>query len=130
MAPSSRCTRPASSPKMGAMPLRALAFAAVVAIVAWAAPAAAQPFPPVTDTDYGIDLYQGGALGSIRIVAMGGAAVAVAEGSSGTIANAAAPAVRRATSTGSWDWDWHIDYLSSVRASDWDNNGVGGGDGS
>ena len=104
--------------------------AAIIASVASAAPAAAQPFPPVTDTDYGIDLYQGGALGSIRIVAMGGAAVAVAEGSAGTIANAAAPAVRRATSTRSWDWDWHLDYLSSVRASDWDNNGVGGGSGS
>jgi hypothetical protein len=96
----------------------------VLALVA-ALPArrAAADFPSVTTPDYAIDLYTGAALGSSRIVGMGGAAVATAEGSAGTLSNPAAPAVRAATSTASWDWDFHLDYLSSVRASDWDNNG-------
>ena len=102
----------------------------ILLVMATAGPAAAQPFPTVTDRDYAIDLYTGVALGNGRIVAMGGAAVAYAEGSAGTIVNAAAPAVRPATSTDSWDWDFHFDYLSSVKASDWDNNGIEGGEGS
>ena len=100
----------------------------IAVLVGLEAPAAAQ-FPPITDRDYGIDLYQGGALGNLRIVGMGGAAVAIAEGSAGTLSNPAAPAVRPATSTDSWDWDWHLDYLSSVRSADWDNNGEAGGEG-
>lgn len=86
-------------------------------------------FPSVTSPDYAIDLYTGGAIGNSRIVGMGGASVATAEGSAGALTNAAAPAVRPATSTTSWDWDFHIDYLSSVRSSDWDNNGESGGSG-
>ena len=101
----------------------------ILAVVARAGTAAAQPFPMVTDSDYAIDLYTGNALGNGRIVGMGGAAVANAEGSAGTIVNASAPAVRPATSTSKWDWDFHFDYLSSVFARDWDNNGIEGGDG-
>jgi hypothetical protein len=102
---------------------------AVLAVAALRAPAAAD-YPTITDSDYAIDLYTGGAIGNSRIVGMGGAAVATAEGSAGALTNPAAPAVRAATSTDSWDWDWHIDYLSSVKASDWDNNGDAGGSGS
>jgi hypothetical protein len=102
---------------------------AVWLVAALPRPAVAD-YPTITDSDYAIDLYTGGALGSSRIVGMGGAAVATAEGSAGALSNPAAPAVRPATSTTSWDWDFHVDYLSSVKANDWDNNGEAGGSGS
>jgi hypothetical protein len=109
----------------------AAASISIVAMTAAPAPASAQPtYPPISDTDYAIDLYHGGALGSIRIVGMGGAAVAIAEGSAGTLVNPAAVAVRTSTSTEKWDWDFHVDWLNTVKAADWDNNGIDGGDGS
>lgn len=80
--------------------------------------------PDITSRDYAIDLYLGPALGSGRIVSMGGAAVALAEGSAGMLANPAAPGVRPATSKGNWDWDWHVDWLSPQLGSDFDRNGI------
>ncbi|MEM9491967.1 MAG: hypothetical protein AAGC55_22670, partial [Myxococcota bacterium] len=60
--------------------------AALSALVILAAltPARAQgQLEPITDRDYAIDLYQGWVFGSGRIVGMGGAQVALAQGSSG-----------------------------------------------
>lgn len=82
----------------------------------------AQP-APITDRDYALDLYTGAAVGSVRIVGMGGTTIAVSEGTSGALLNPAAAAVRRTTSQGSWDWDFHIDYLSSVQSCDFENDG-------
>ncbi|HTJ45522.1 MAG TPA: hypothetical protein VL463_25635 [Kofleriaceae bacterium] len=98
-------------------------------VAVFAAPARADLPPLDPSGSYAIDLYGGAALGSARIVGMGGAAVASAEGSAGTVANPAAAAVRPATSTTSFDWDWHLDGQSAVYASDLDNNGrdAGGG---
>jgi hypothetical protein len=87
----------------------------------------AQSYPPVTDRDYAIDLFNGGAIGSVRIVSMGGTAVAVAEGSAGTLANPASAVVRRTTSLGNYAWDFHLDGLRAVYASDFDNNGITSG---
>lgn len=78
---------------------------------------------PITDRDYVLDLYQGPVLGAGRMVSMGGAAVALAEGSASMLVNPAAPAVRPATSTGDWDWDWHADWLDPSLAQDYDNDG-------
>lgn len=83
-----------------------------------------EALPDITSRDYAIDLYLGPALGSGRIVSMGGAAVALAEGSAGMLANPAAPGVRPATSKGNWDWDWHVDWLSPQLGSDFDRNGI------
>jgi hypothetical protein len=55
---------------------------------------------------------------------MGGAAVALAEGSAGTLANVAAPAVRRTTKTDTFGWDFHLDAQSAAFADDFDNNGL------
>jgi hypothetical protein len=85
--------------------------------------ARAQPYPPVEDRDFALDLYTGAALGSVRIVGMGGTSVAVSEGTAGTLMNPAAAAVRLTTSKGSWDYDFHIDALRAVYASDFDNDG-------
>jgi len=100
-----------------------------LAISAAAAPARADDvdvtaLPQITDSNYAIDLYQGSVLGSGRIVGMGGASVATAEGSAGSTANPASPAVRPATSNDKWDWDWHLDWLSPELGSDFDNNGI------
>lgn len=85
--------------------------------------AAADPLPPVTSRDYAIDLYDGVALGNSATVAMGGASAANAFGTSGTLVNPSAPAVRRTTDTDAWSWDYHLDYLNAGLSSDYDNNG-------
>ena len=94
----------------------------VVLVVSTSAPAAANP--AITDRNYGIDLYEGVALGNSATIAMGGASAANAFGTSGTLVNPSAPAVRRTTDTGEWSWDYHIDYLNASLSKDYDNNGV------
>ena len=46
------------------------------------------------------------------LAAMGGAAAANAIGSSGTLINPSAAAVRATTDRDSWSWDYHLDYLN------------------
>jgi hypothetical protein len=103
-----------------------IAVVAIAAVAASADRADAQDYPDITDREYGLDLYTGNAIGSVRIVGMGGTSIAVGEGSSGAITNPAATAVRRTTSQGNWDWDWHLDGMSEVYPSDFDNNGQTG----
>lgn len=103
-----------------------LAVALAIAACAWPGSgrrAQAQAGAPITDRDFVLDYYQGPVLGSVRIVGMGGAAVALAEGSASMAVNPASPAVRPATSTRDWDWDWHLDWLSPSLARDYDNDG-------
>ncbi len=109
----------------------AAAAAVAAAVVTTAAPDAARGEEPVpiTDRAWALDLHRGAALGSVRIVGMGGVQVALAEGSAGTLGNPAAPAVRKATSTTRWDWDFHLDALDAVIVSDLDNNGRDDDDG-
>lgn len=83
----------------------------------------AQALPAITDRNFSLDAYDGVAIGSVRIIGMGGAAIATAEGSSGTLLNVAAPAVRSATARGSWDWDFHLDAVTTTSASDPQNSG-------
>lgn len=100
--------------------------AALAALALWAGPgtALAQDFPAVTSRDFTIDLHQGAVIGSGRIIGMGGAAQALAQGSAGALFNPAAPAARSDTSTRTWDWDFHIDFLNTSLGSDFDNNGI------
>src|SRR4051812_14046796 len=81
----------------------------VLGLLLVARPAAAQSYPEGSS----FDLYNGAAIGNVRIIGMGGTAVALAQGSAGTLANPASAAVRLTTSKGSWDWDYHLDWLSS-----------------
>lgn len=92
-------------------------------VVLLAGTAAADPLRPVTSRDYAIDLYDGVALGNSATVAMGGASAANAFGTSGTLVNPSAPAVRRTTDTDTWSWDYHFDYLNAGLSDDYDNNG-------
>jgi hypothetical protein len=80
--------------------------------------------PPVTNRNYAIELYDNAAIGNDATIAMGGAAVANASGSSGTLINPSAPAVRATTDLGSWSWDYHLDYLNSSFSTDTTNSGV------
>jgi hypothetical protein len=93
-------------------------------LLAAATTAVAQPYPPVTDRDFALDLYQGAVLGSVRIVGMGGAHIAASEGVAGIAGNPASAGVRATTSTGNWDWDWNIDGFKPVLGDDYDNNGM------
>ncbi|MBA3542412.1 MAG: hypothetical protein H0T79_22540 [Deltaproteobacteria bacterium] len=102
--------------------VRAGSFVGFVLTVALIAPARAAP--PVTDRNYAIELYDGVALGNSATIATGGAAAANAIGSSGTLTNPSAPAVRPTTDTDDWSWDYHLDALTSTLSSDYDNNGV------
>lgn len=86
--------------------------------------ARAQEFPKPTDRRHTIDLVSGSALGSVRIVGMGGTAIAIAEGSSGMLANPASAGVRPTTSNDTWDWDWHLDSTTADFGSDYGNNGI------
>jgi hypothetical protein len=104
--------------------VRRVALGTLAALTVASHGAAAEDPVPITDRDWALDLYRGAALGSVRIVGMGGVQVALAEGSAGTLGNPAAPAVRKATSTAWWDWDFHVDALEAVYASDFDNNGL------
>ncbi len=108
-------------------PLSRSAAIAAIALGA-AAAAAAGDEGPITSRDWSLDLYDGAVVGSARIVGMGGVQIAVAEGSAGALSNPAAAAARPATSTDVWDWDFHLDALSAVVASDFDNNGLADAD--
>lgn len=103
---------------------------ALAVMIALSASRARAELPPLADRAYAIDLYDGAALGSARIVGMGGAATATAEGSAGAVVNPAAVAVRAATSTDRFDWDFHLDAQRAIGSSDLDNNGLAPGAGS
>lgn len=104
--------------------IRAVALAAVSALIGTPAVATAQEFPPIDDRDFALDLYGGNALGSLRMVGMGGAAAAIVEGSAGMSVNPASVGVRPPSSTGTWDWDVHVDWLNPGLGADRDNNGI------
>jgi hypothetical protein len=90
-----------------------------------ASPAVAAPeTSPITDSNYSIELYDGVAIGSTAVVGMGGATVALAIGTAGTLFNPSAPAVRPTTDTDTWSWDYHLDYLNGSLSTDYDNNGL------
>jgi hypothetical protein len=79
---------------------------------------------PITDSNYSIELYDGVAIGNTAVVGMGGATVALAIGTSGTLFNPSAPAVKPTTDTDTWSWDYHLDYLNGSLSTDYDNNGI------
>ncbi len=84
--------------------------------------AAEPPTSPITDSNYAIELYDGVAYGNAAVVGMGGATVALAIGTSGTLFNPSAAAVKPTTDTDYWSWDYHIDAIAGS-STDYDNNG-------
>lgn len=94
----------------------------LVVMLGRARPAHAQ-FPPITDRNYAIDLYDGVALGNTSMVGMGGAGAAVVLGTAGVLLNPSAVAVRPTTDHDRWSLDYHLDFLTGHYSSDYDNNG-------
>ncbi|HET9622789.1 MAG TPA: hypothetical protein VFP84_15555 [Kofleriaceae bacterium] len=102
--------------------LRLAAGVAAVLLLGRAPPAYAQ-FPPITNRDFAIDLYDGVAIGDSTQVGMGGAGGAVINGTAGVLLNPSAIAVRSTTDHGTWGLDDHLDVLTGQYSSDYDNNG-------
>lgn len=83
---------------------------------------------PIRTSDYGLDLFQGPVLASSRIMALGGAYSALAEGADGISVNAASVSQRYPYSTSRTDYDVTagLTFPSSVSRTDFDNNGKSG----
>jgi hypothetical protein len=86
--------------------------------------ASGQELPPITTSDFALDLFEGAVIGTSKVVAMGGASQALAEGSAGAPSNPSATAVRATTDSEWFNWDFHIELASRRLTKDFDNNGL------
>ena len=89
-------------------------------------PLRAQALPPrIPNSNYDIEIFQGPVIAPIRVTALGGAYIALAEGTEGSAANSAAPAVRTAYSTTWFDYDISlgISFPGAFTNTDFDNHG-------
>lgn len=79
----------------------------------------------IQTSDYSVDLFQGPTLASARITSMGGAFTGLAEGAEGIPFNPASASLRMPQSTTDVDWDITGGFTlpTSVRGTDFDNNG-------
>ncbi len=79
----------------------------------------------IQTNDYSIDLYQGPVLSANRVIGLGGAFVAIADGVEGSALNPAATAARTPYSYGHFDWDagLGITFPSGVKKTDFWNSG-------
>jgi hypothetical protein len=81
--------------------------------------------PKIQSNGYNIEIFQGPLIAPIHVTGVGGAYVALAEGTEGSAANAAAPAVRTLYSTTWFDWDLAvgISFPGAFTTTDFDNHG-------
>ncbi len=81
---------------------------------------------PIQTSRYAVDLYQGPVLASTRVIGMGGAYVAIAEGVEGSFYNPAAPALRLPWSRSNIDYDLGAGITSpgTLQRSDFFNSGA------
>jgi hypothetical protein len=80
-------------------------------------------FPPVTNRDFNIDLFEQPALGSPRLIGMAGAIDAVAAGAAGLFTNPASAAVRPETKSDKFAWNVYLNSYVPVDGQDLNNNG-------
>jgi hypothetical protein len=80
-------------------------------------------FPPVTNRNFNIDLFEQPALGSPRLIAMSGAVNSVAEGAAGLYTNPASAAVRPETDAEKIAWNVYFNSYVPVDGQDSNNNG-------
>jgi len=92
----------------------------------WAKAQLAPNGSPIATSHYAVDLYQGNVLASTRVIGMGGAYVAIAEGVEGSFYNPAAPAVRVSWSKNHVDYDlgFGMTFPGTLRSSDYFNSGA------
>ena len=97
---------------------------AVFLLLLFAAAGPAGAAGPITDRNYGIDAYRGAAVADYRVIGMGGASLATAEGATGLLTNPAAAASRPATANSWFYWDWLLDLYTPGLGVDSDNSGI------
>ena len=101
-------------------------LAATTAVLLAAAPGAA--LAQAFDGTQGVDTFTGPLVSSSRILGLGGACVAVAEGLDGAEVNPAAVAQRNRHLARGWDWDWlltwYVPDASQVGRQDLGNDGL------
>ena len=78
---------------------------------------------PITNNDFALDMWSSIPFGEADSLAMGGANVARASGSSGALDNPAASAIRKSTDD-EWGFDYHLDYTNGSLSSDYGNAGI------
>lgn len=106
---------------------RGVGPAAVALLLLFLAPGRASPEPrPLKNNRFSIDLFQGPILAPISVTAIGGAYAASAEGISGMVVNAAAPATREPFSVNNFEIDGSGSIsipVSLFENNDFDNSG-------
>jgi hypothetical protein len=106
---------------------RTLAFTAVAfGFLVCAAPsvrAQTAAFPPITNRNFNIDLFEQPAIGSPRLISMAGAVNSVAEGAAGLYTNPASAAVRPETTAEKFAWNVYFNSYIPVDGQDSNNNG-------
>jgi hypothetical protein len=97
---------------------------AALAVISCAAEAQAQP-PPITDSQYTLQFFQGPVTSASRVIGLGGAYTALAEWTEGAYANPAAPAVRALYSVNTFDYDigLGVTFPGAFGKVDFDNHG-------
>lgn len=80
-------------------------------------------FPPITDRNFNIDLFEQPAIGSPRLIAMAGAVNSVAEGAAGLYTNPASAALRPQTKAEKFGWNLYVNSFVPVNGQDTNNNG-------
>jgi hypothetical protein len=100
-------------------------FLALVAVAFIPELAAAQnlTFPPITNRNFDIDLYEQPAIGSPQYIAMAGAIDAVAQGAAGLYTNPASAAVRPETHIDKFAWGVYLNSYIPADGQDSNNNG-------
>lgn len=112
------------------MPLRrALQAVLGLAVFLNATPSARAKLPAegqaILTNDYSIDIYQGAVLSANRVIGLGGAFVAIADGVEGGAINPAAAAARTPYSYGHFDYDLGlgVTFPSAIKNTDFWNSG-------
>jgi hypothetical protein len=80
-------------------------------------------YPPITDPDFNLDLFEQPALGSPRLIGMGGAISSVSEGGAGLFTNPASAAVRPETKRSNFAWNVYFSTYIPAKGQDSNNNG-------
>ncbi len=82
--------------------------------------------PPITTSNYSLDLFQGPVTTASRVIGLAGAYTALAEGCEGEYSNAASPSVRVPYSLGQWDYDICLGFTNpgAFSGNDFENRGA------
>lgn len=80
-------------------------------------------YPPITNADFNLDLFEQPALGSPRLIAMGGAISPVSEGGAGLFTNPGSAAVRPETKGSKFSWNVYLNSYIPAKGQDSNNNG-------